>query len=122
MIIKIALGVFIWIILARAVINKDKLLGDENSREYVKDFMKTGCLTLSLIVFWILGLIGLILIIYGFYSENGTIKELGLFIGIPSGIILGILETYLEYKVKKIDKKEENEKTRTNQGKNRQRK
>ena len=107
MVIKIALGVFIWIILAWAFINrKDELLGDEKNRAYVKDFMKWGCYTLLYIIaaIWFFGGIGLFL--YGGYSENEFLSELALYVFFPSLALIGILYFVMEISDSKEKKKE----------------
>ena len=97
MVLKVALGVFVWILLARFVIKwKDELLGDKKSREYVKDFMKWGCYLFLCIIaaIWFFGGIGLIL--YGGYSENEFLKELWIYIFVPSLVLIGILRIIME--------------------------
>lgn len=110
MVIKIALGVFIWIILAWAFINrKDELLGDEKSRAYVKDFMKWGCLYFLFVItiIWLIGGIGLFL--FGeYYAENEFIKNLWLYIGIASFITILILWIFNEVFESKEDKERKN--------------
>lgn len=106
MVLKVALGVFVWILLARFVIKwKDELLGDKKSREYVKDTMKWGCYTLLYIIaaIWFFGGIGLFL--YGGYSENEFLSELALYVFFPSLALIGILYFVMEISDSKEKKK-----------------